>query len=124
MSIPNRFNSEVTVEIRTITTETYVHCTDIQQAYLRVQEPQIAFEKACDKLDRSYMRGGSGARVKVFETGSVIIYIYYGKFNNIDEINSARRQWHLNRNIDNQLRLDRIRRDELRRSRRIHRCYR
>jgi hypothetical protein len=94
MSVPDRYSTEVTVEVYTYKTSIdYFHFSDIQLAYLWIQKickPSLSFTETCDKLDDAYNRKGKGTRVTVFEDILNTFNIYYYKFDGLSEINEYR----------------------------------
>ena len=92
LQLPNRYSTEVTVEMYD-TTSNYFHFSDIQMGYLWIKNlcsPTLTFNDTCNKLDDEYIRKGKGSRVRVFEDDDNTFNIYYWKFNSTSEINMYR----------------------------------
>jgi hypothetical protein len=89
LPLPNRYDTEVTVEMFDNSKIYYLHFSDIQLAYLWIAKrciPTLTFNDTCNKLDDAYIRKGKGSRVTVFEDNEITFRIYYWKFDSTTEI--------------------------------------
>ena len=88
MPIPNRWTTPITVEIFPVDREsTYKNFSDLQLAYLWIQEQSLefpnewnllTFEETCRELDIAYTRAGLRGYSCVAQNSSIQYIVYYG----------------------------------------------